>query len=81
MMAEGYATVATVSGMFEAEILKSLLQSRQLNVWLRHESAGTAMGLGVGPLARVDVCVPLDEEEAANELLDDYYAGRLTQSD
>lgn len=77
MMAEGYATVATASGMFEAEILRSLLESRELTVWLRHESAGTAVGLGVGPLAQVEVCVPIEQEPAAERLLDDYFAGRL----
>jgi hypothetical protein len=80
-MTQEYATVATASGMMEAEILKGMLQAQGVTVWLRHESAGSAIGLGVGPLALVDICVPLDQESEALAVLEDYSSGALEIDD
>ena len=76
-MSEEWVTVVTASGRMEAEILRGLLEAAGLQTWLTHESAASAVGLGVGPLARVDVRVPAEEEEAARQALEDYYSGRL----
>jgi hypothetical protein len=72
-----YVVVTTAAGTMQAEILRGLLESRDIPVVLRRESAGAAVGLGIGPLGEVDVCVPEDSEDAARQVLDDYYAGRL----
>lgn len=80
-MSREFATIATASGMVEAEILKGLLQAQGVTVWLRHESVGSAIGLGVGPLAEVDICVPRDQEQQAQEVLDQYNSGDLEAPD
>lgn len=74
-----YIKVATAAGSMEAEILRGLLESREVEVWVRRESAGTAVGLGVGPLGQVDLYVPSAQQEEAEAILDDYYSGRLDE--
>lgn len=77
-MAEDFVEIATTSGPVQAEILRGLLEAQGIEVVLRRESAGTAYGIGVGPLGEVTVCVRATDENAARSLVDDYYAGRLT---
>lgn len=72
-----YVKILTASGMMEAEILRGLLQSAEIDVILRNESAGPAIGLGAGPLGEVDLLVPSHQEQEAQSLLDDYYGGRI----
>lgn len=76
-MGEEYVTVETVAGMLEAEIVRGLLEAAGLSVWLSRESAGKAIGLGVGPLGEVDILVPAGDAALAKRLLADYRAGRL----
>lgn len=78
-MEEGWVAVESVSGMLQAEILRGLLESMGVPVRLSHEAAGTALGLGVGPLAQVDLLVPASRQEEAERILEDYHAGRLEQ--
>ena len=77
-MDEKVVVIDTVSGIMEAEILQSLLQSAGIAVELSREAALSSFSLGVGRLARVDLLVRADQEAKARELLQDYYAGRLT---
>lgn len=77
MMDTDYVKVLTASGMMEAEILRGLLRSAEIEVILRNEAAGPAIGLGAGPLGEVDLLVPASREEEAQSLLDDYYSGRI----
>ncbi len=79
-MADQVVTVETVSGMLEAEIVRGLLEAAGLRVWLSHEAAGKAIGLGVGPLGEVSILVPASEEEAARRVLADYRSGRLADN-
>jgi hypothetical protein len=67
--------------MMEAEILKSLLESQDIHVWLRYEAAGTVIGLGVGPLARIDIAVRSTQAESARQILSQYYSGELEVDD
>ncbi|HEY42845.1 MAG TPA: DUF2007 domain-containing protein [Anaerolineae bacterium] len=80
-MDEEIVVVETTSGMMEAEILRGLLEAQDITVWLLQESAGRAIGLGVGPLGQVDLMVPADQAAEATRILDDYYAGRLMEQD
>ncbi len=79
-MDQELVTVETVSGMLEAEIVRGLLESAGLRVWLSHEAAGRAIGLGVGPLGEVNILVPAAAEDTARRLLADYRSGRLADS-
>ncbi|MCJ7708690.1 MAG: DUF2007 domain-containing protein [Anaerolineales bacterium] len=78
-MGEAIVTVGSADGMLEAEILRGLLISAGITVWLSHESAGTVYGMGVGPLAQVDLIVPASQEALARQILEDYRAGRLAE--
>lgn len=80
-MSHDYIKIMTASGMMEAEILRGYLRASGIDVLLRHESAGTALGLGAGPLGEVDLLVAPEQEQRAHELLDDYYAGRTDEDD
>lgn len=76
-MYEGIVVIERTSSLMEAEIIRGLLESRGLTVHLSRESAATVFGLGVGPMAEVDVLVPTDQSDEAYQILSDYHAGRL----
>jgi hypothetical protein len=80
-MDEEIVTLVSVNGMIEAEILRGLLQSSGVRVWLSHEAAGTAIGINIAPLGTVDIMVQQSELERARRILDDYRAGRLETDD
>lgn len=76
-----YALVAIASGQLEAEILRGLLEAHGVLVWTLGESAGSAIGLGLGPLGEVEIRVPAEQEPLARELLGEYFADRLVNED
>ena len=76
-MTDDWVTVVTASGRLEAEILRGLLEAADIRTWLVHESAATAVGLGVGLMAQVEVRVPEGDAEEARRTLNDYYDGSL----
>lgn len=80
-MSEELVKIASAAGKVEAEIIRSLLEVNDIQVHLSYESAGTAYGLGVGPLAVVDILVKPEQQSAAEALMDDYYDGRLEEEE
>ncbi len=80
-MGDKIVTVESVNGMLEAEILRGLLESSGVQVWLSHEAAGTAIGINIAPLGNVDIMVQERDLEQARQVLDDYHAGRLEVDD
>jgi hypothetical protein len=54
---------------FDAESIRLLLDSFQIPVELIGESAGKAIGLGVGPLGEVSVYVSKDRAKEATDLI------------
>jgi len=80
-MAEKIIVVGTTSGVLEAEILRGMLEARGIEVRLSHEALTTIYGFGVGPLAEVEILVPIHQADEARQILDDYYAGRLLEDD
>jgi hypothetical protein len=80
-MSEDIVTVETAAGMLEAEILRGLLESGGVQVWLSHEAAGTAIGINIAALGNVDIMVLKKDLQQAREILDDYRAGRLEDED
>ncbi len=76
-MNENFTLLESVSGSMQAQIIRSLLESRDIGVMLSQESAGAVFGLGVGPLAEVDVLVPQSQLDEARAILDEYYSGSL----
>ena len=65
-------SAGTAVGQVEAEILKGLLQANDIDVWLNQESAGSAIGLGMGPMAEVEIMVRADQADRARKLLKDH---------
>lgn len=76
-MADDIVVVETVSGIIEAELIRSLLQASGIIVELSHEAALSAYSMGVGRMARVDILVRKDQQAAALALINDYRSGRL----
>ena len=72
-----FTILESVSGSMQAEIIRSLLESRGISVMLSQESAGTVFGLGVGPTAEVDILVPNSQHEKAKKIIEAYYSGAL----
>jgi hypothetical protein len=76
-----WVLVDEVSGGIQAEILRGLLESRGIPVWLNQEGAGKAYGITLPALGSVQILVPSDVEESALELLKAYYANELSGED
>ncbi len=76
-MSDDIVVVDSVSGIVEAELLRSLLESAGVTVELSREAALSAYALGVGRMARVDLLVRKDQETLARAVLDDYRSGKL----
>jgi hypothetical protein len=64
---------------FEAESIRLLLESFEIPVELIGESAGTAIGLGVGPLGEVSVYVPKERAKEAADLIERMEKGEFDQ--
>lgn len=61
-----------------AQVLRGLLESQGIRVWLNQESAGTAIGLNLPSiLGSVQIIVNEQSAERARELIDAYYADKL----
>lgn len=56
-------------GLLEAEVIKGKLESYDIPVLLRYESAGVVFGLTVDKLGQVQVLVPAERAEEARMLI------------
>ena len=68
-MATDLVVVDEADGLLEAEILRGLLEANGIAVWLSGESAGAALGLGVGPMATIEILVVAEVAEQAQRIL------------
>ena len=68
----GLSTVATVSGMLRAEILKSKLEQAGISVVLGYESAGLLFGITAAglPLSQVRLLVAEADAKLAKAILE-----------
>jgi hypothetical protein len=80
-MQQNIMKVASVSGNFEAELLRSLFDAHGIQVWLSQEAVGSVIPLTVGPMAQVDLMVLEDQFEKALEVLSDYNAAKPESED
>ena len=61
-----------------AQVLRGLLESQGIHVWLNQESAGTAIGLNLfSALGAVQIIVKEESAERARALIEAYYQGNL----
>jgi hypothetical protein len=76
MPAENWVVLEEVSGSFQAEILRGLLEAQGISVVLSQEGAGhSAYAVTVGPLGQVQILVPTEQYPDARKILGDYYSG------
>ena len=64
-------TVYTSQGMLPAQVIKGKLESANIPVMLKYESAGQIFGLTVDGLGQVQVQVPIEFAEEALALIDE----------
>ena len=62
-------SIYTAAGQLEAEMIKTFLESHNLQVVLNQESIGRTLGLSAGYLGEVDVLVPETHVSKAHELI------------
>jgi hypothetical protein len=61
--------LTTVAGSMEAEIIKSKLESFQIPVLLKFESAGHIFGITMNGLGKVKIMVPASFLEEARKII------------
>jgi len=81
MSDEKWELITEVSGELQADLLRNLLEAQGIQVFLNQEGAGRAYGLTVGPLGQVQILVPSHQSKEAQQIVDDYYAGKFEASD
>lgn len=62
--------LAVSDGMMEAQIIKSKLDSFEIPCMLKYEAVGRVLGLTQDGLGKVQVMVPIDYFEQAEEILE-----------
>ena len=77
MSDESWEVVTEVSGELQANLLRNLLEAQGIKVFLNQEGAGRAYGLTLGPLGEVQVMVPEHQSQEAQQIVEDYYAGKF----
>ena len=77
MSGESWEVIIEVPGELQADLLRGLLEAQDIKVFLNQEGAGRAYGLNVGPLGQVQVMVPESQRQEAQQIVDDYYAGKF----
>ena len=74
-----WKTILTVHGEFQAEVLRGLLEAQGIPVHLSQEGIARAYGFGVGPLSEVDILVPENYLQAAENVVQRYNAGEFEE--
>jgi hypothetical protein len=81
MTEQQWEIVDVVNGEFQAQLLRGLLEAQGVLVQLSQEGAGRAYGLSVGALGEVQILVPTDSKDLAEQILKDYYEGKFISED
>lgn len=81
MTEQQWEIVDVVNGEFQAQLLRGLLEAQGVLVQLSKEGAGRAYGLSVGALGEVQILVPTDSKDLAEQILKDYYEGKFISED
>ncbi len=81
MSDQNWIVVRQVAGEIAAEILRGLLESQGLQVYLNQEGAGREYGLNIGPMGNVEILVPEQSEQEALKILAAYDAGEFEDFD
>jgi hypothetical protein len=81
MFSDDYKPVYLTTSPIEAESIRILLESFGINAQISQESAGTALGLTIGPLGETLILVKEADEQAAKEILKSMDDGKLEVHD
>lgn len=75
-----WEVASETAGSFEAEMLKGLLEAQGIPVLLSQEGLGhSVFTLTVGPLARVQILVPVELIDRAQRILNDIETGAFEE--
>jgi len=80
-MTENWVVLVEVAGMPQAEILRGMLEAQEISTVLSQEGAGPAIGLTIGTLGTVQILIPSEDLERAQELLDVFYSGGVADQE
>jgi hypothetical protein len=81
-MSETNLIVVDETSMAHAQVIRGLLESQGIRVWLNQESAGTAIGINLlTTMGIVKLIVRQESVDRARELIDAYYSGELENGD
>jgi hypothetical protein len=64
-----WVTVAEVYNQDEAQLINGLLSMAEIPVKVEREPAGGLYGLTIGPLAKIQILVPIDRIADAEKIL------------
>lgn len=73
--------VYEANGLFQAELLRGLLEAQEIPVVLSQEGIGKVYSVTVGTLGLVQILVPVRDFERARQLLADYDSGKTFDMD
>ena len=76
-----WEVVYEANGMFQAEMLRGMLEAQEVPVVLSQEGVGRVYGLTVGTLGRVEILVPLSKIMLARQILSEFETGSLIDSE
>jgi len=76
-----WEVVYETQGMFQAELLRGLLEAQEIPVVLSQEGVGRVYALTVGTLGRVEILVPLSKIELARQILDGIEIGSSVEAE
>lgn len=79
MREKAWVKITTVQGELQAELMRGLLEAQGISVQLVQEGLARVYGLGVGPLAEVEIMVPAEQRSDALDVLERYQAGEFDQ--
>lgn len=76
-----WVVVTKISGEFNGELLRGLLEAQGIPARLNQEGAGRAYGFSVGPLSEVEILVPESKEDEAKQVIAQFEAGEFEAPD
>lgn len=69
-----FVKLVTLYDPAQAEVLRGLLEAQGIQTLLSKEAAGQLYGTFVGRLGEIELYVPAEHEEAAQALVDAFFA-------
>jgi hypothetical protein len=79
-MEKNQKLVWVADGKLDAEMIKALLSSFEIDATLYQESVGSVYGMNFGPLGEVKIYVPTNQVKIARQVLEDYKNGKLEEN-